>query len=92
MSDPSFDDSSVPPSAALAFNPPALSRLSPRQRQILAGLLTAQAPKQIARDLGLSIHTVRDHIQKIYKKFGVSGREELMALFLPADPARGMPI
>jgi DNA-binding CsgD family transcriptional regulator len=53
--------------------------LSPRQRQVLDFLLVGDAPKSIARQLGLSVWTVRDHVQHIYREFGVSGRDELMA-------------
>ncbi len=59
--------------------------LTPRQQQVLADLLAAKAPKQIAHAAGLSIHTVREYIQALYKKFGVNGRDELMALCLRDD-------
>src|SRR5688500_3894342 len=59
--------------------------LTPRQQQILAMLLSARAPKQIAAELGLSLHTARDHIKAIYRKLGVSGRDELMTQFIRRD-------
>ncbi len=56
--------------------------LSPRLRQILDRLLSGQIPKRIARELGLSVWTVREHMERIYRHFGVTGREELMAKFI----------
>ena len=56
--------------------------LSPRLQQVLDRLLGGQAPKAIARELGLSLWTVREYIQRIYQHINVSGREELMARFV----------
>ena len=53
--------------------------LSPRQRQMLQLLLTGRHVKGIARDLGLSAWTARDHIKAIYRRLNVTSREELMA-------------
>jgi len=54
----------------------------PRLRQVLDRLLVGQTPKRIARELGLSLWTVPDHVQRLYHHFGVSGRDELMARFV----------
>lgn len=56
--------------------------LSPRQVQLLRLLLLGQAPKRIAYDLGLTEATIRTYIRDLYRKIGVSGREELMALYI----------
>jgi DNA-binding CsgD family transcriptional regulator len=64
----------------LPAQPPA--ELSPRLGQILDRLLAAKSPKQIARELHLSVWTVREHIHRLYQHFGVSTREELMARFI----------
>ncbi|MGK3203180.1 LuxR C-terminal-related transcriptional regulator [Amycolatopsis sp. MEPSY49] len=49
-----------------------------RERQVIEHLLDAAAPKQIARRLGLSAHTVNDHLKATYRKTGTSGRDELL--------------
>lgn len=55
--------------------------LSPRLQQVLDRLLAGDTPKTIARELGLSIWTVREHIRRLYTHFNVCGREALMARF-----------
>jgi DNA-binding CsgD family transcriptional regulator len=57
--------------------------LPPRLQEVLEHLLAGHAPKAIARKLELSLWTVREHIQRLYKHFDVSGRDELMARLLP---------
>lgn len=71
----------------LAICPTALP---PRLQETFDRLLAGQAPKEMARELGLSLWTVREHIQRLYRHFGVSGREELTALFIAgrAVPSR----
>lgn len=56
--------------------------LPPRLRQTLDGLLRGKGVKQIARELGLSVWTVREHVQRLYRHFSVSSRDELMARFV----------
>ncbi|MFH8410197.1 response regulator transcription factor [Streptomyces sp. NPDC018019] len=53
--------------------------ITARERQVLARLCEATAPKQIARRLGLSVHTVNDHPKSVFRKTGATGREELPA-------------
>jgi len=48
--------------------------LSPRERQILHGLARGRQYKEIADELGVSFHTVRTHIGKIYEKLHVHSR------------------
>ncbi|MFI0480760.1 response regulator transcription factor [Actinomadura sp. 9N215] len=55
--------------------------ISARERQIIAQLREARAPKQIARCLDLSVHTVNDHLKAVFRKTGASGRDELLAAF-----------
>lgn len=56
----------------------AARALSKRQRQILDLLDLGRSNKQIARTLGLSHFTVRNHISKMLPLFGVTRRGELM--------------
>ena len=61
---------------------PRQHQLTPRLQQVLDRLLAGGVPKEIARELDLSIWTVREHVQRVYQHFGVCGREELMARFV----------
>ena len=68
---------------------PVGMQLPPRLQQVLDLMLSAQNPKQIARQLDLSLWTVREYVTLLYKRYNVSGREELMARFItPAIPAQ----
>jgi len=49
-----------------------------RMQQVLASLLQGDREKQIADRLGLSRHTVNRHVQRLYRRFGVHSRGELM--------------
>lgn len=51
---------------------------SQRERQIIAALLEAKAVKDIARDLDLSVNTVKDYLKTIYRKAEVHSARELM--------------
>jgi DNA-binding CsgD family transcriptional regulator len=57
-------------------------RLSRRQSQTLQLLLTGDSAKQIAARLGLSIHTVIEYIQSVYRAYGVTTRAGLLVRVL----------
>lgn len=56
--------------------------LSQRERSVLNGLAEGLAYKQIADQLGVSIHTVRNYIRRIYEKLHVQTRTEAVAKFM----------
>jgi DNA-binding NarL/FixJ family response regulator len=58
------------------------AELSPREHSVLDGLAAGLAYKQIADQLGVSIHTVRNYIRRIYEKLHVRTRTEAVAKFL----------
>lgn len=62
-----------------AFSP--LDRLPPRAREIAKHFSRGLTHKQIARLLGLSPATVRNHLQEVYRKLDVSDKAELATLF-----------
>jgi DNA-binding NarL/FixJ family response regulator len=55
--------------------------LSQRERSVLEGLAQGLAYKQIADQLGVSIHTVRNYIRRIYEKLHVCTRTEAVAKY-----------
>lgn len=56
--------------------------LSQRELSVINGLARGLAYKQIADQLGVSIHTVRNYIRRIYEKLHVQSRTEAVAKFL----------
>lgn len=52
------------------------------ERQVLQGLLTGLAEKEIAAAQGQSFHTTHGYVGSIFRKFGVNNRAALMALWL----------
>ncbi|MFO0590327.1 MAG: helix-turn-helix transcriptional regulator [Polyangiaceae bacterium] len=62
--------------------------LTPRQRDVTALLVsTGLSCKEIAARLGLSEGTIRTHMERIYRAFGVHSRPELTATLLaPPSP------
>jgi DNA-binding NarL/FixJ family response regulator len=59
-----------------------LTRLSPREREILRHLTKGYRYKEIAQALGINIETVRTHLRRIYEKLHVSSRTEAAVKFL----------
>jgi DNA-binding CsgD family transcriptional regulator len=53
--------------------------LTPRETEIVLCLCRGLPSKEIARELMISAHTVRDHIKVIFGKAGVNSRGELVA-------------
>lgn len=59
-------------------------RFSPREQDIIEGLLQAQSVKDIAAELHLTVNTVKDYVKTIYQKAGVhSSRALLLRFYLP---------
>lgn len=53
-------------------------KLTPRQEQIVQGLIDGLSYKLIADKYLISVETVRDHIKKIYAKLEVNSRTEVI--------------
>ncbi len=53
--------------------------LTPRMRDTLDVLLTGATDKEIAVQIGISPHTVREYLKSIFKAYGVSSRAQIIA-------------
>jgi DNA-binding CsgD family transcriptional regulator len=53
--------------------------LTTREREIARLLVARQTNAEIARTLGISLHTVRHHIEHVLQKLGISSRREVAA-------------
>lgn len=58
------------------------SKLSPREERVLECLARGLAYKQIGDELGISINTIRTHLQHIYEKLHVRSRTEAVAKYV----------
>jgi DNA-binding CsgD family transcriptional regulator len=70
------------PKASESIPPDTFSKITPRQRVVMLYLLDGVPRKQIAAKLGLTLHTVNDHVKSLYEHFGVQSATELSARFL----------
>jgi DNA-binding NarL/FixJ family response regulator len=55
-----------------------MDKLSRRQKQIVEALLSGCTNKEIAQRLGVSDQTIKNQLTTLYRKFGLSGRLELV--------------
>jgi DNA-binding NarL/FixJ family response regulator len=53
-------------------------KLSPRQTAIIKLILRSKKDKEIATEMGLSKHTVRTYLKRIFDRFDVSDRTALV--------------
>ena len=51
--------------------------LTPRESEVVRYVMLGESNKQIARRLGISNYTVRDHVSNLLKKAGVTSRSRL---------------
>ena len=58
-----------------------------RQLQILELAAQGQSDKEIAVALGISVHTVRSHLQRLYSSPGLSNRAEAVASWVAQEQA-----
>jgi DNA-binding NarL/FixJ family response regulator len=71
---------------AWAFDPELIRKkgaakqlgLTERDRQIITGVVAGRSNDEIGMDLGISRKTVESHISKLYLRFGISARPELI--------------
>ena len=66
---------------------PELRALSPREWDVVSGLLQGYRIPAIARMLEISPNTVRNHLRAIFSKLGVRSQSELMVKLRPIQVA-----
>ena len=68
--------------AAAGFAPLAeseLALLTPRELDVLGAIGDGLTNKAIARHLGISLHTVKFHVESLFRKLGARTRTEALA-------------
>ncbi len=58
------------------------SPLSQREVQVLQHIASGSSTKEVARDLGISAHTVKTHLERIFDKLGANDRAQAVAIAL----------
>jgi two-component system nitrate/nitrite response regulator NarL len=64
----------------------APASLTPREQQILQFIGTGASNKDIARGLGISVATVKNHVHHLFEKLSVRRRSQASALFRGQSP------
>ena len=64
--------------------------LTPREEQVVALVADGLSNRYIARELGLSVHTVKKYLFRIFDKLGVSSRVELVLYAMSHGEARAV--
>jgi two-component system nitrate/nitrite response regulator NarL len=74
-----------------AVNAKGLNLLSKRELEVVRSLADGLTNREIADRLGLSQHTIKNYLFRVFDKLGVSSRMELLCLTLsqPAGPSQG---
>jgi DNA-binding NarL/FixJ family response regulator len=64
---------------------PWVQSLGGRSNLVLSLLVCGYSRKQVAHELGLSLHTVNDHVKVIHRVCGVSSNAELLVKYYGHD-------
>lgn len=70
------------------LNTRGVNLLTPREEQVVALVADGLSNRHIARELGLSVHTVKKYLFRIFDKLGVSSRVELVLYAMSHGEAR----
>ena len=65
----------------ISRDPPA-APLSPRQKEILESIVRGLSNPDIAKQLGISLDMVKEHIETLFQKIGAANRSEAVAIAL----------
>ena len=63
-----------------ADDAPETTPLSKREREILQRIANGATTKEVASDLGISPHTVKTHLERIFEKLGANDRAQAVAI------------
>jgi two-component system nitrate/nitrite response regulator NarP len=56
--------------------------LTRRELEVLSDLAAGRTNKQIARDQGVSLNTIKFHVRNLFQKLGVNSRSQAISLYL----------
>jgi len=61
--------------------------VTPREREIIRGLVCYRRVSTVANVLGISVHTARNHLKSILRKLDLHSQDELLRFLLEGDSA-----
>lgn len=66
-------------------------KLTPREKELLAALADGRSNLELARELGLSVNTVKFHLRNLYDKLAIKNRAQAVAFYYSSmgTPRRG---
>ena len=64
------------------MTPSKTVKLTPREREIIRTIVEAHSNKEISAQLGITEQSVKNRLTRLYRKFGVKNRLQLMRLLL----------
>ena len=56
--------------------------VTPREKEVIRGLISYRRLGKVANVLGISVHTARNHLKSIFRKLNLHSQDELLELFL----------
>jgi DNA-binding NarL/FixJ family response regulator len=59
--------------------------VTPREKEVIRGLVHYRRLVRVANALGISVHTARNHVKSIFRKLNLHSQDELLELFLGDD-------
>ena len=59
---------------------PPVAALSPRQMEILQSIVRGLSNPDIAKQLGISVNMVKEHVESLFQKIGAANRTEAVAI------------
>jgi len=59
-----------------------LATLTRRELEVLSDLAAGRTNKQIARDQGVSLNTIKFHVRNLFQKLGVNSRSQAIGMYL----------
>ena len=63
-------------------NDPPVAPLSPRQAEILRSIVRGLSNPDIAKQLGISLDMVKEHVETLFQKIGAANRSEAVSIAL----------
>lgn len=87
--------SGMQPAVSMLFYPAAMEartlwadiehlfRLTHSEAQVIKHIVKGAPAEAVAKNLGVSVETVRTHIRRVYSKLSITSREQLFALISP---------